>query len=64
MQGMDIIKFGSEMYDEGHVVGYSVGYEDGYNEALEEAAKKLAEADDTILTDKQYYILMGLKKEA
>ncbi len=38
-------------------------YEKGKAEMLDEVIKKLAENDDTILTDKQYYTLMELKEQ-
>lgn len=36
-------------------------YQQGRADAIDEAIKKLAESEDTILSDRQYYILMELK---
>ena len=42
---------------------YNKGKADGKSEVIEEVIKKLAENDDTILSDKQYYTLMELKEQ-
>lgn len=38
-------------------------YDDGQADMLNEVIKKLAEDEDTILSDKQYYALMELKEQ-
>lgn len=42
---------------------YQNGYQDGKADAIDDVIKKLAESEDTILTDKQYYTLMGIKEQ-
>lgn len=42
---------------------YNEGIVDGRESAIEDAIKKLAESEDTILTDKQYYTLMEMKEQ-
>jgi len=39
------------------------GYHQGRADAIEECIKKLAESEDTILSDRQYYTLMELKEQ-
>ena len=41
----------------------SLEYKRGRAEAIDDAIKKLAESEDTILTDKQYYTLMEMKEQ-
>ena len=41
----------------------SKAYEQGRADAINECIKKLAESEDTILSDVQYYILEQLKEQ-
>lgn len=42
---------------------YECGYQQGRADAIDEIIKKLAESEDTILSDRQYYTLMELKEQ-
>lgn len=41
----------------------NMGYTKGRADAIDDVIKKLAESEDTILTDKQYYTLMEMKEQ-
>lgn len=42
---------------------YEIGYKKGRADAIDECIKTLAESEDTILSDRQYYTLMELKEQ-
>lgn len=45
-------------------IAWERGYKKGRADAIDDVIKKLAESEDTILTDKQYYTLMELKEQS
>ena len=55
-------------YDDGYDDGYEAGKDDEHDkkiraDAIDEAIEKLAESEDTILSDRQYYTLLELKEQ-